>query len=235
MTTMTSLPDGYRAVVAGATGGIGRAFRDLLDADPRCGEVTGLARGSMPALDVTDEESIAACAEAAGRGGEIHLLVDATGLLHDGALQPEKSLEALDGAHLARLFAVNASGPALLLKHFHRLMPRRGRSLFGTLSARVGSIGDNRLGGWYGYRASKAALNMFVRTAAIEIARKRPDHVSLALHPGTVATGLSDPFSSGRDRLAPDDAAARMLGVLDRAEPADSGGFFAYDGSPVVW
>ena len=123
----------------------------------------------------------------------------------------------------------------LLLKHFHRLLPRNERGLFATLSARVGSIADNRLGGWYAYRASKAALNMFVRTAAIEIARKRPFAVCLALHPGTVETRLSEPFSSYADRLAPEQSAAMLLDVIDRAESTMSGSFLAYDGSSLPW
>ena len=232
---MKSLPDGYRAVVFGATGGIGSAITHLLKQDAHCGGVTALSRSSAPAIDLQDEDSIEAAAAAVAADGDVQLVFDATGILHDAAMQPEKSISAVDPANLARSFAINATGPMLLLKHFHRLLPRDERGLFATISARVGSITDNKLGGWYAYRASKAALNMFVRTAAIEIARKRPHAVCLALHPGTVRTPLSEPFSSYADRLAPEQSATMLLDVIDRADSTMSGSFLAYDGSSVPW
>ena len=230
-----SLPDGYRAVVVGATGGIGDAVTRLLKEDARCAGVTALSRSSAHAIDLEDEDSIEAAAASVAADGPVHLVFDATGILHDGHMQPEKTISAIDPAHLARSFANNATGPMLLLKHFHQLLPRDERGIFATLSARVGSIADNRLGGWYAYRASKAALNMFVRTAAIEIARKRPQAVCLALHPGTVRTRLSEPFSSYADRLTPAHSAAMLLDVIDRADSSMTGSFLAYDGSPVPW
>ncbi len=136
---------------------------------------------------------------------------------------------------MAAHFAVNAIGPALALKRHDTLLAADGRSVFATLSARVGSIGDNRLGGWVSYRASKAALNQIVRTAAIEIARRRPEAVCVALHPGTVATSLSEPFAGDRDRLAPDQAAEELLRVIGSLGPEQSGGFFAYDGEAIPW
>ena len=232
---MSSLPGGYRAVVVGATGGIGHAFVNAIDADPKCGEVIAFGRTSEPRLDLEDEPSIARAAVVVAGGGPVHLLIDATGILHDDTMRPEKSISTVDPAMVARSFAINATGPLLLLKHFHRLFPTDERSVFATLSARVGSITDNGLGGWYGYRASKAALNMFLRTAAIEVARKRPQAVCLALHPGTVKTGLSDPFASGRDTVEPADAAVSLLNVIDRAGPKDTGSFMAYDGSEIPW
>lgn len=232
-TTMTGFEVGYRAVVFGAGGGLGAAFVRALEGDPRCARVAGLGRNSDPAFDLQREETIAVAAARLAEEGPLHLLIDATGLLHDGQMAPEKSLAAVDPETIARAFAINATGPLLLLKHFHDLLPREGRGVFATLSARVGSIADNRLGGWYGYRASKAALNMFVRTAAVEIARKRKQAVCLALHPGTVRTALSDPFSGDRERLEPDRAVAMLLEVIDTA--ADTGAFLAYDGSPVPW
>ena len=168
--------------------------------------------------------------------GAIRLAIDATGFLHDEAQMPEKSLRELDACRLARSFALNAIGPALLMKHLLPALPREGRAVFATLSARVGSIGDNRLGGWYGYRASKAALNQFVRTAAVELARRSPAAICVALHPGTVATGLSAPFAAaGLDVQAPEVAAARLLAVIDRLTPAESGGFFDHRGEAVPW
>jgi NAD(P)-dependent dehydrogenase (short-subunit alcohol dehydrogenase family) len=163
-------------------------------------------------------------------------VIDATGVLQPDGLAPEKSWRQLDPAHLAQSFAINAIGPALLMKHFLPLLARPGKSVFATLSAKVGSIGDNRLGGWYSYRASKAALNQLVHTAAIELRRSQPDAVCVALHPGTVHSALSAPFAkTGLDVWPPMAAASRLLSVLDQLEAADSGGFFNHDGSPLPW
>ncbi|MBE7219847.1 MAG: SDR family oxidoreductase, partial [Caulobacteraceae bacterium] len=160
----------------------------------------------------------------------------ATGLLHEGARGPERALKALDPAWLARSFALNTIGPALAFKHFAPLLPRQGRSVIGALSARVGSISDNRAGGWYGYRASKAALNMIIRCAAIEIARSRPEALCVGLHPGTVDSGLSQPFQSGvapGKLFTPAHAAERLLAVVDGLDAAASGRCFAWDGAEI--
>lgn len=234
-TPLSSFPNGFRAVVVGAGGGIGSAFVDALRHDPSCGEVMALGRTTEPRIDLQDESTIEKTASSIAEDGPVHLIIDATGILHDEAMQPEKSLDAVSPETIARAFAINATGPLLLLKHFHRLLPREGRSVFATLSARVGSIADNRLGGWYGYRASKAALNMFLRTAAIEIARRRPDALCLALHPGTVRTGLSDPFAGDRERFEADHAAAMLLRVIDQTQNERAGAFRAYDGSDIPW
>jgi NAD(P)-dependent dehydrogenase (short-subunit alcohol dehydrogenase family) len=230
---VNSLPDGYRALVLGSSGAIGSALLRTLQADARCAEALGLSRAQ--GLDLEDEARLAAAAAALRERGPWHLIVGATGVLQAGR-PPEKRLADLDAAALARLYAVNAIGPALLVKHFHELLPLRGRGLFGLLSARVGSIGDNRKGGWYGYRASKAALNMLVKTAAIEVARRRPLAVLAALHPGTVRSGLSAPILGDAEATAPDDAARNLLAVLD-ALPAEgaSGRFIAWDGAEIPW
>jgi NAD(P)-dependent dehydrogenase (short-subunit alcohol dehydrogenase family) len=226
-------------VVIGARGAIGAALLERLQAASAPGRVIGLSRSSQPALDLLDEDSIAASAReieamALEQGLDLRQVIDATGLLHDGSLQPERSLKELDAGHLARLFAVNAIGPALVMKHFLPLLPRQGRSVFVSLSARVGSISDNRLGGWYGYRASKAALNQLVRTAAIEMARRKPDAICVALHPGTVATPLSDPFAkSGLDLRSPQIAAGELLAVIDGLRASDTGGFFDHHGIAI--
>ncbi|WP_428680436.1 SDR family oxidoreductase [Reyranella sp.] len=212
-------------------------MHEHLSAQSRFGTVLGLGRRSSPPLDLTDEESIAGAARhVAGLGRDVRLIIDASGILHDDGLSPEKSWRDLDAAQMAKAFAVNAIGPALLMKHFLPLLPRQGRSVFATLSARVGSIGDNRLGGWYSYRASKAALNQFVRTAAIELGRRQPAALCVALHPGTVATALSSPFvKAGLDVQTPDLAAGRLLEVIERLPPGSTGGFFDHRGAPIPW
>jgi NAD(P)-dependent dehydrogenase (short-subunit alcohol dehydrogenase family) len=232
---MNSLPDGFKAIVVGASGALGGAFVETLRARPNCAEVVGLGRATLPALDLEDEASIAAAALALQTQAPFHLVVNATGALHIGGVAPEKRLDELDAATLARAFAINAIGPALLVKHFAPLLPRQQRGLFASLSARVGSIGDNRKGGWYSYRAAKAAQNMLLKTAAIELARRQPLTVLVALHPGTVRSPLSAPILGDAPATAPAVAVVQMLHVLDGLSPADSGGFFAYDGSVIVW
>lgn len=219
------------AVVAGASGGLGAALCTALRDDEAYDHVIGWSR---PDLDLCDEPSIARAA-AGLPGGALRLVINAAGLLHDGDLRPEKSLRELDPERLARAFAVNATGPALLMKHLLPRLPRTGRSVFACLSARVGSIGDNRLGGWYTYRASKAALNQLLHTAAVELARTHPDAICIALHPGTVATRLSAPFVRGDQAMAPPQAARNLLAVIGSLAPAQSGGFLDWRGAPVPW
>ena len=231
---MDSLPNGYRALVLGASGAVGSAFVAHLRADPRCGTVLALHRHSSPALDFDQEDSVAAAAAAVADQGPFHLLVNAAGLLHTEAFLPEKKLASLHYAQMEATFRANTFGPALVLRHFSALMPP-GRGLLVMLSAKVGSIGDNRLGGWYSYRASKAALNMLVRTAAIELARTRPELVVVAVHPGTVQSALSRPFGGAQAGRPPAQAAGEMLAVLDRLSPADSGQFLSWNGERLPW
>ena len=221
------------AVVFGATGGIGSSLVTALEQAGHFRSVLGFGRSTTPAIDLADEPSLARTIEQAAAAGEIRLAIDATGWL---GTQPEKSWRDLDAATLAHAFAVNAIGPALLMKHLLPRLPRRGKSAFATLSARVGSIGDNRLGGWYAYRASKAALNQLVRTASVELSRRAPEALCVALHPGTVATPLSAAFTRGGPEVhAPAIAADHLLSVLDRLSASDSGGFFDWRGAPVPW
>ncbi|WP_371345720.1 SDR family NAD(P)-dependent oxidoreductase [Ancylobacter sp. IITR112] len=223
-----------RAVVIGASGGIGSALMQALRDQGAFDAVIGLSRRSTPALDLCEEQTIAEAAAHVARIGVPTLIIDATGLLSDATLQPEKALKALDPAAMARAFAINAIGPALLMKHFLPLLPRDAPAVFATLSAKVGSIGDNRLGGWYSYRASKAALNQIVRTAAIELARTHGLATCVAVHPGTVSTPLSQPFAKvGLQPLAPATAARELLAGLARLGPVDSGGFFDRHGAPL--
>ena len=224
------------AVVVGSGGGVGAAVVAALREAGDYDEVLALGRRGSPALDLLDEASITAAAAAVRARGVPTLVFDATGFLHGGGMEPEKSWRELDPAHLAHAFAINAIGPALLMKHFLPLLPRERRAVFATLSAKVGSIGDNRLGGWYAYRASKAALNQFVRTAAVELRRGRPQAICVALHPGTVDTGLSAPFAkSGLQVQAPALAAQRLLTVLAGLKAEDSGQFFDYRGERLPW
>ena len=182
-----------RALVIGASGGIGAAFVQLIDSDPIYQSVTGLHRGAAIAMDLADEASIEAAGRACAGLGPFQLVINAAGLLHTEAFMPEKKLGDLNAAQMQATFAINTVGPALVLRHFTPLLAREG-AVMAMLSAKVGSIGDNRMGGWYSYRASKAALNMLIKTAAIELKRQQPNTVVVALHPGTVSSGLSQPF-----------------------------------------
>lgn len=236
--TFETFAPGLRALVFGAGGGLGAAFTAELRAHPRVAAVHAAARGAAPpwAFDLKDEASIAAVAKAAGAEGPLDLVLVATGVLHGPALRPEKSWRSLEGAALAEAFAINATGPALIAKHTLGLLRRDAKSAFACLSARVGSIEDNRLGGWHAYRASKAALNMLVRSCAVELRQRNPGALCVALHPGTVDTRLSQPFQGGVDPaklLTPARSARSLLGVLDRLTPADSGRLFAWDGQPI--
>ena len=228
---------GALAVVLGASGGLGDALQRVLADSGVFADVRGYSRHSEPALELTNEASIAKCAAAASQPGlPLDLVIDATGFLHDARYRPEKSWRDIDGAHMAYAFAVNSVGPALLMKHFLPLLPRDRRAVFATLSARVGSIADNRLGGWYSYRASKAALNQLVRTAAIELRRTNPAAICVALHPGTVDTRLSAPFAkAGLEVQTADSAAARIWQVAQRLRASDNGGFLDYRGETVPW
>jgi len=231
---MESFPAGFRALVIGASGAIGAGFVRTLQADPGAPAVVALHRHSTPAIDFDDEASVAAAAAALASQAPFHLIVNAAGRLHAGASMPEKKLADLHYARLEQTFRVNAFGPALVLRHFSKLLDRE-RGVLAVLSAKVGSIEDNRLGGWYSYRASKAALNMLLKTAAIELARTQPRAVLVALHPGTVNSKLSQPFRGAEIGRPADDAVADMLRVIDRLTPADSGRFFAYDGTRLPW
>jgi NAD(P)-dependent dehydrogenase (short-subunit alcohol dehydrogenase family) len=219
-------------VVIGASGGIGAA---LADAAEQGGQRVHRLSRSGGGIDLTDEQSIARASETLPFDA-IDRLIVATGMLHEPGLQPERSLRQLDGERLMRSFALNAVGPALVLKHFAPRLRRDGRALAVLLSARVGSIADNRLGGWYGYRASKAALNQIVRSAAVELGRSHPGAVVVALHPGTVDTQMSRPFQANvpADRLfTTRQSAERLLAVMEGLSTVDSGGFFDWKGEPI--
>jgi NAD(P)-dependent dehydrogenase (short-subunit alcohol dehydrogenase family) len=232
---------GGLALVIGAQGALGAACAALLDVDATCGAVLRLSRSSSPALDYADESSVTTAAqwvraECERLNTPLRCVIVATGTLHNAAGQPERSWSNIDTAYLQHVFQVNAIGPALVVKHFAPLLPKTGRVTVACLSAKVGSISDNALGGWYGYRASKAALNQLVKTAAIELTRRNKDSVCVALHPGTVDSALSQPFAkTGLNVRSPEVAAGELLGVLRERSAADTGKFFDYQGRKLPW
>jgi NAD(P)-dependent dehydrogenase (short-subunit alcohol dehydrogenase family) len=238
-----------RAAIFGASGGIGAALAAaLLAEESELTTLYGGARAPQPfsdarvqpfAFDLMDEASIAAAATAMAADGPLDLVFVATGVLHDGSgAGPEKSARSLATEQMAGVMAINAIGPALIAKHLLPLLPRKERGVFAALSARVGSISDNRLGGWHSYRASKAALNMLIRNFAIETATRAPEAVIVGLHPGTVDSELSRPFQRGvaPDKLfSPAQSAGYLLEVIDGLSAGDSGGLFAWDGERIPY
>lgn len=221
-----------RAAIVGASGGIGAAFCERLHA--RGVTVHPFSRAGDVPVDLLDEDSIAAAADSID--APLDLVIVATGVLHGDSFQPEKTMRQLDGRAMLDVLAVNTVGPALVAKHFLPKLTRREPSVFAALSARVGSIGDNRLGGWLSYRSSKAALNMALKTLAIEHRRTHKHGAVIGLHPGTVDTGLSKPFQRGVPEgklFSPAFAAERLLTVIEDISAADSGGVFAWDGQRI--
>lgn len=244
--SLTSLPHGFHAAVFGAGGGVGAALPRALAADPRCARLHAFTRKADPPehakiapgwFDLEDEASIKAAADSAFAAGPVRLIIVATGLLHAPGLAPEKSWRHLDAAAMGHAFAVNAIGPALIARHTLGQLPRTEKAVFAALSARVGSVSDNRLGGWHAYRASKAALNQILRTCAIELARSHPEAACLGLHPGTVDTPLSRPFQGNvppEKLFSAEDSAGRLLAVIDALGSAESGKLFDWAGEEIA-
>jgi NAD(P)-dependent dehydrogenase (short-subunit alcohol dehydrogenase family) len=229
-----TLPDGYRALIIGSSGTIGSAFLELLQADPRCGHAIGIHRHSSPAINYTDESSIAMAAQALATSGPFHLIINAIGVLHTDAWSPEKKGGDLCFGQLEAIFKINAFGPAVTLAKFSTLLAK-DTAIMAVISAKVGSIEDNRLGGWYSYRASKAALNMLLKTTAIELRRTQPNTKLIALHPGTVNSRLSKPFKGEQIGRPAIDAARDMLAVLNQLPLSESGSFYSYSGEKLPW
>ncbi len=239
--------DSNTAIIIGASGGLGVGFTKILAVDAafqsRYSQILGFSR--QPAanhpqtIDYADESTIARSAAWAAeqcQTSPLRLLIVATGYLHSNGQGPERGLQHLNADYLQRVMLVNAIGPALVLKYFAPLMPKTGDMRLAFVSAKVGSISDNALGGWYGYRASKAALNQIVKTASIELARRNKKTLCLALHPGTVSTLLSDPFSkSGLNVRSPEVAAAELLRVIHHMDAVQTGGFYDYKGNHLPW
>lgn len=218
------------ALIIGSSGGIGTALSQALTA--RGVDVTGLSR-SEHGLNVTDEASVSS--HLSDLDGPFDLIFVATGALEIDGAEPEKTLKSVTAQAMMDQFLLNAVGPSLVLKHATRLLPRRERSVFAALSARVGSIGDNRLGGWYSYRTAKAALNQMIHGGAIELARSHKDLICVALHPGTVETPFTEKYVGHNPSVPADEAAANLLSVLDGLMPEDTGKFFDWQGKEVPW
>jgi NAD(P)-dependent dehydrogenase (short-subunit alcohol dehydrogenase family) len=231
-----------RALVVGASGGLGSAFVAQLLADPRYTRVIVWSRSAAVAtgekivaqsIDLRDEATIEAAAISLG---EVDLAIVATGLLHDADLTPEKSWRSITSSAMIRAFEINTIGPALIAKHVLPNLARDRRAVFAALTARVGSISDNRLGGWHSYRASKAALNQLIRCFSIELSSKRPQAICVGLHPGTVDTEMSKPYQAGvpHDKLlAPEQSARHLLGVLDGLTTEQSGRVYDWAGLEI--
>jgi NAD(P)-dependent dehydrogenase (short-subunit alcohol dehydrogenase family) len=247
MSKLESFRKDSTAVVIGASGSIGGAFVSALAKENRIKTLFALSRSPVGhespirdgRIDILDESSVSRAAAEIATEAPIDLIIVATGILHEGeSLRPEKSLRELDGSKLEQVFRINTVGPMLVAKHFLPLMRRDHKTVFAVLSARVGSIGDNRLGGWYAYRVSKAAINMGIKGLAIEHSRRAPHSVLVSLHPGTVASKLSEPYTGGSPAarvFQPDYSADRLLDVVDTLCEADSGGFFAWDGESIEY
>ena len=231
---MRLLPNPFSALVIGSSGTIGGAFVELLKNNSSCSEVIGIHRHSEPSIDYHKPDSIESCATALSQKAPFNLIINTIGALHSNDWMPEKRLDDLNAEQLLELMKINAIGPALTIRHFSKLLDPNN-SIMVTLSAKVGSIEDNRLGGWYSYRASKAALNMLIKTASIEWARTKPNAALIAMHPGTVSSKLSKPFRGEQIGRPANDAVADMFRVIESLKKEDSGSFLSYSGEKLPW
>ncbi|OYY21691.1 MAG: short-chain dehydrogenase [Polynucleobacter sp. 24-46-87] len=231
---MPLIPIPFRALVIGSSGTIGSAFLELLNSDPACSAAIGIHRNSISPIDYQDLSTIERAAKALAGEAPFQLIINTTGILHSSDWMPEKKLDDLNAEQLQMLMQINAIGPGLTIKYFSKLLDPN-QSVMATLSAKVGSIEDNRLGGWYSYRASKAALNMLIKTASIEFSRTKPNTALVALHPGTVNSRLSKPFKGEQIGRPPLDAANDILNVLLSLNKEDSGSFITYSGERLPW
>ena len=231
---MKLLPNPFSALIIGSSGTIGGAFLELLENNPLCSSVVGIHRHSEHSIDYQHPDSIETCAAALSQEAPFQLIINTIGVLHSSDWMPEKKLDDLNAEQLMGLMKINAIGPALTIRHFSKLLDPKN-SIMVTLSAKVGSIEDNRLGGWYSYRASKAALNMLIKTASIEWARTKPNTALISMHPGTVNSGLSKPFRGEQIGRPAHDAAADMFRVIESLKKEDSGSFISYSGERLPW
>ncbi|MBU6224130.1 MAG: SDR family NAD(P)-dependent oxidoreductase [Burkholderiales bacterium] len=225
----------FKALVIGSNGALGRAFVEAFQSEPNCSHVEAVSRSAGSGFDLQDAESICAQAAWTSEKGPFEIIIDATGALVINGIGPEKSLQSVDSEHLMQSFLVNAIGPALVLRHFSQLLSP-GASIYAKLSARVGSISDNQKGGWYGYRASKAALNMVLQTAALELQRKNKLLRVVALQPGTVKSKLSQPFVGSQNHiLEPHESVEGMLRALRNLSTKSGAHFIDYKGNEIPW
>lgn len=231
---MSLLPNSYRALIIGSSGAIGSAFLELLKNSSSCSSVVGIHRNSDPSIDYENLTSIEIAANALISQGPFQLIINTVGILHSPLWLPEKKLSDLNSHQLEKMFQINSIGPAITIQLFSQLLDNQ-HSLMVTLSAKVGSIEDNRLGGWYSYRASKAALNMLIKTTAIELKRTKPNTALIAMHPGTVNSKLSKPFKGELIGRSPLEASQDMLRVIESLNIEDTGSFFSYSGEKIPW
>ena len=231
---MSLLPNPFKALIIGASGTIGSHFVKLLESNASCSKVIDIHRNSPHAIDYSHPETIETSASSLAELGPFQLIINTIGILHSEDWMPEKKLDDLNQNQLNVMFSTNTIGPALSIKYFSKLLDQKN-GVMATLSAKVGSIEDNRLGGWYSYRASKAALNMIIKTASIEFARTKPNITLIALHPGTVNSSLSKPFRGQQIGRDPMDAVTDMFNVLANVKKEDSGSFLTYSGEKLPW
>lgn len=224
----------FRSLILGSSGAIGAAFYELVHTKNGSQNSVGLHRKSEIILDYQNPDSIAHCVDALSKEKPFHLIINTIGTLHSERWMPEKKLADINFEQLRDNFQINTIGPALTIRDFSKLLDPNG-AIFATISAKVGSISDNRLGGWYSYRASKAALNMLIKTASIELARTQPNTAIVAIHPGTVKSSLSKPFRGMEIGRPPLQAAQEMLDVLEKLTTEDSGKFLSYSGELLPW
>ena len=228
-------PHSYKACVIGAGGAIGAAFCQAFQADKQCVYVKAISQSLGDDFNLENADSIKIQAQLAASDGPYHIILDATGVLMMNDIGPEKSLSALRDAHLLKAMHLNAVAPAIVLQQFAPLLAS-GSAIYAKLSARVGSISDNKKGGWYGYRASKAALNMLLQTAAIELQRKNPELKVIALQPGTVKSKLSQPFTAATPHLLePSESVAGMLSAMKNVTVKNGAHFIDYQGQTIEW
>jgi NAD(P)-dependent dehydrogenase (short-subunit alcohol dehydrogenase family) len=247
----------HHALIVGASQGIGLGFVQRLLNHSSFDRVYATYRNSETAsqlfklketypnqliclsVDVTDEDQIIKMSQDIQTlTSQLHLVINCVGILHDQQMQPEKSLRQINSENLLKTFQVNSIPSVLLAKHLLPLLKHKERNVFAAISAKVGSIGDNYLGGWYGYRASKAALNMFMRTISLEYKRKSPQTIVVSLHPGTTDTQLSKPFQKNvppEKLFSVERTTSQLLTVIDQLTIADSGQFFSWDGTQLPW
>ena len=219
-----------RALVFGASGGIGQAFSRFLEDKLGSENVVNVSR-SFDGFEISDEEKILKFSESIE--GSFNLIINATGVLQTTEEGPEKTINVVKQKSMSDMMTINAIGPALLLKNFSKKLDKTKFSVFVNLSARVGSITDNRLGGWISYRSSKAALNQIIKTSSIEINRRNKNAICVGLHPGTVKTSFTEKFQNTTETISPDESVKMMMNVVENLSVDDNGYCFAYDGKVI--